>query len=84
MLALFYYSTNRDGWKQSSSRPGALDNCGMEFPFEGKSQFLRPMNECLWAGIDCNEDLSVTEIVFGAYTYHHILVWFTNVHVCHR
>ena len=84
VLALIYYSTNGVGWTQCSSRPGALDNCGMEFPFEGESRFLSPVNECQWAGIECNEDLCVTEIEFGAYTYHRLLVWFTNVHVCHR
>jgi hypothetical protein len=65
VLATIYYSTGGDHWFKCSSRVGASDNCGSESPFVGKTRFLSEDNECLWAGITCDNEKCVTDIEFG-------------------
>ena len=65
-LAVIYYSTNGDDWFECSANPNASDPCGTVRPFRGKDRFLSSVSECDWAGITCNTQGCVTEIVFGA------------------
>ncbi|KAG7371730.1 two component regulator [Nitzschia inconspicua] len=58
-LAVFYYSTEGDGWELCSD--GNI--CDVP-PFEGDSAFLSDVNECGWAGIRCNTVGCVTDIKF--------------------
>lgn len=67
VLAVIYFSTGGDNWLQCSNSLGALDDCGVEEPFEAKQRFLSAFHECEWAGIECNDLLCVTEIEFGKF-----------------
>jgi len=63
VLAVTYFSTGGDSWIQCSANASAVDICGTEDPFLGKTEFLSPDQECSWAGISCI-DGCVTEIEF--------------------
>lgn len=62
VLALMYYSTGGDNWRQCSS--AGSDPCGTQTPFGNKRRFLSSFNECDWAGITCNVDACATEVEF--------------------
>ena len=66
VLALIYFSVGGDKWFQCSASLDTADDCGVEFPFEGRDRFLDSSNECSWAGVRCDAELYVTEIEFGA------------------
>lgn len=62
-MAVFYFSTEGEGWKECFSGD---DACGStDNDFEGQKPFLSGVNECEWAGINaCNADKCITKIVF--------------------
>lgn len=72
-LAVIYFSTNGDDWFECSANPNASDPCGTVRPFRGKERFLSAGTECDWAGITCNIQGCVTEIVYGTFTMSIIL-----------
>jgi hypothetical protein len=61
-LAVMYYSTSGDEWERCSAM--GADPCGTENPFLGERRFLSSFDECEWAGIACNTENCVTEVVF--------------------
>jgi hypothetical protein len=63
-LAVMYYSTNGDEWERCSA--AGEDPCGTENPFLGERRFLSSFDECEWAGIVCDTDGCVTEVMFEA------------------
>ena len=71
VLAVTYFASGGDAWVKCSNNFAAVDPCGGEAPFLGKTRFLSASNECDWAGITCQPDpndpdrFCVTEIEFG-------------------
>ena len=61
-LAVMYFSTEGDDWFECSATDVMF--CGTSGDFLNKEPFLSPVNECQWAGIECNVDACVTEVVF--------------------
>lgn len=53
----------------------AIDHCGAEEPFVDKKRFLSASNECDWAGIECMDGNSVTDIEFGEANAAHTYTW---------
>ena len=67
VMAVFYFSTDGSSWTEC----GQVGGCA-------GTNFLSGTHECDWAGISCNNDDCVTEMVFGEYciddTYHEFFI----------